>query len=380
MTSLNASNKISQKDVRKFRGQLLDWYDRHARALPWRKRKDEQSNAYHTWLSEIMLQQTTVTAVMPYYTKFLEKWPTVKDLADAPEEEVMSAWAGLGYYARARNLHKCARVVADDLEGVFPAEQKLLQALPGIGDYTSAAIRSIAFNLPATVVDGNVERVMARLFKIEESVPKSKPKLKALAHLFFEKCEDRPGDLAQAFMDLGATICMPKSPKCMLCPVSTYCAGYKAGKPELLPRKDKQKPKPQKYGHVYWIEDGQGRILLHKRPERGILGGMIGLPTSDWVEKKGFQSIQNPEFLNNMAVKDFGEGGLHITHSFTHFDLRLDLKHVRVSSLPLQDGFFLINQNDIGGYGFPTLFKKALKFYGLQPSESLKPSLETDIL
>jgi A/G-specific adenine glycosylase len=354
MTKTKHNNKISKKKREEYRGQLLKWYDRHKRDLPWRAKADQVPDPYHVWLSEIMLQQTTVPAVKAYYTKFLSLWPAIEDLANAPQEQVMAEWAGLGYYARARNLHKCAKQVVADYGGFFPQEQKALKSLPGIGDYTSAAIRAIAFNKPATVMDGNIERVMARLFKIQQPLPKSKPVLKDLTALFFDGFKSRPGDLAQAFMDLGAGICTPKSPRCSLCPLSGICLAAKAGIAPDLPRKEKKKPRPQRHGYVYWIEDGQGRVLSHRRPDKGLLGGMAALPTSEWVDRKA-----SPEHLSFITPEK--QGGLSIHHTFTHFDLELVLHKGVVNDMPAGDYDWQdarkLDQN------IPSVFQKAFNLF-----------------
>jgi A/G-specific adenine glycosylase len=228
------SPKQNKIDIDVFRKKILSWYNKHQRALPWRtsskdKKKGIKPNPYHVWLSEIMLQQTTVVTVGPYFEKFIQKWPTIHDLAKAERDEVMHEWAGLGYYARARNLHKCAQTVSVELGGEFPEEQSELEKLSGIGGYTSAAIAAIAFDKPANVVDGNIERVMSRIYAIKEPLPDSKVRLKELAAGLSDERKDHPGDYAQALMDLGATICTPKSPKCMLCPVNDLCEARKLG-------------------------------------------------------------------------------------------------------------------------------------------------------
>lgn len=369
MTTQNENYKISEKQVCELRGQLLDWYDAHRRSLPWRleKSKIEEGllpDPYHVWLSEIMLQQTTVGAVKPYFEKFLTLWPRIQDLAAASQDDVMAQWAGLGYYARARNLHKCAKVVSDELDGVFPETIAELKALPGIGEYTSAAIRAIAFNKPATVVDGNIERVMARYFAIEAPMPKSKAQLKKQAALFFERYQARPGDLAQCLMDIGATICISKTPRCSLCPVSEKCQGRIMGIAASLPRKEKKKPRPQKFGHVYWIENVQGQILVHKRPESGLLGGMNALPTSQWVERSLIKDLAIPSFIKQ--AEDLSEKPLSIHHVFTHFELELVLKRVsseHLNSANLNDEYSWIDPPNPKNSGFPSLFQKALKVF-----------------
>ncbi|MEM7651435.1 MAG: A/G-specific adenine glycosylase, partial [Pseudomonadota bacterium] len=326
------------------------------REVPWRVKSGEVANPYHVWLSEIMCQQTTVQAVKAYYTKFLDMWPTVEDLAAAKGEDVMAAWAGLGYYARARNLHKCAQIVANDLGGKFPSTQEELKKLPGVGDYTSAAIAAIAFNEPATVVDGNVERVMARFFAIEEPLPNSKKTLKVHAEYFYRDFDDRPGDLAQSFMDLGAGICIPKAPRCMLCPSSEDCEGRRLGIAAELPKKAKKKDRPQKYGHLYWVENEDGEVLFQQRPEKGLLGGMLGLPTTGWEKNKKTKHL---EYLGEPI-----ECKHKVHHTFTHFDLELRLYKAN-----------LTKDTDLSAYGLkwldpdktgeklPSVFKKGFKIF-----------------
>jgi A/G-specific adenine glycosylase len=352
MTVSKRQNKMKTPEVGNLRKKILSWYDKHQRALPWRAIKGETPNPYHVWLSEIMLQQTTVITVGPYFQKFLTKWPTIHDLARADKEEVMHEWAGLGYYARARNLHKCAQTVSNDLNGVFPEEQKELEKLSGIGGYTSAAIRAIAFDKPANVVDGNIERVMARIYAVTEPMPGSKLKLKELAGGLSIEREDRPGDYAQALMDLGATICTPRSPKCSLCPVNDLCLAREQGIAADLPTKKPKKAKPKKYGKVYWITNSKGEVRFERRHEAEMLGGMLGLPTSSWnLEKKG------------RALKGGKTTKLSILHSFTHFDLELAVytgAHGKVLILPENNPIW-VTSSELESLGLPTLFSKVLK-------------------
>jgi A/G-specific adenine glycosylase len=356
MAGIKHNDKHTENRVKNARKQLLEWYDRHGRALPWRV-KGGLPEPYHEWLSEIMLQQTTVNAVIPYFLKFVKQWPDVKTLAHAPREEIMRAWAGLGYYARARNLHACAEVVANEYGGVFPDTEADLKKLPGIGEYTAAAIAAIAFNKPATVMDGNIERVMARYFAIEEPLPKSKPELKKRAALFFDNFADRPGDLAQAMMDLGATVCIAAEPRCALCPLQKTCEGKIKGIAASLPRKADKKKRPQKYGVVYWITDGQGRVLVHRRPEKGLLGGMAGLPTSTWAnDRKG---IAVPPIIKKRKIRAIK---MHVEHNFTHFDLRLDLKTLEIPQVK-EKSYFWVKIQDMEQAGLPTVFKKARKIF-----------------
>ncbi|OYW97235.1 MAG: A/G-specific adenine glycosylase, partial [Caulobacter vibrioides] len=272
------------KDRDALRSALLAWYDAQARDLAWRvgpadRRAGVRSDPYRVWLSEVMLQQTTVPHATPYFLSFTQRWPTVSDLAAVDDGDLMAAWAGLGYYARARNLLACARAVASEHGGVFPNTEEGLRALPGVGAYTAAAVAAIAFDRPANVVDGNVERVMSRLFAVEAPMPDSKPELKALAGDLVT--DDRPGDWAQALMDLGATVCKPKGPLCDRCPIAAWCAAYQGGAPETYPRKTKKADRPRRHGVAYVLSRGD-EVALVRRPPKGLLGGMLGLPTSAW--------------------------------------------------------------------------------------------------
>ena len=300
---------------------LLDWYDRHARDLPWRAPpgSNARPDPYRVWLSEIMLQQTTVAAVTGYYARFIARWPTVGDLAAAPLEEVLHAWQGLGYYARARNLHRCAVAVVQTHGGAFPDTVEGLRALPGIGAYTAAAVAAIAFGRPATVVDGNVERVTARLHAVETPLPEAKPLLARLAALTVP--QDRPGDYAQATMDLGATVCTARSPQCLLCPWSDGCAAHRRGIAADLPHRAPKKAKPLRRGIVWWIEGPDGRVMLQRRPENGLLGGMMEFPGTDWTEAE-------PQGRPPVAVTAEREAGT-VGHVFTHFRLELAVRAAR---------------------------------------------------
>lgn len=361
MAKPEIGKKFTKTSAERFRALLLEWYDRHARILPWRYTGNQKPDPYRVWLSEIMLQQTTVSAVVPYFSKFTEKWPTVQALAGAKQEDIMTAWAGLGYYSRARNLHKCAGVVAGDLQGKFPDDQNALKKLPGIGDYTSAAILAIAFNKPATVVDGNIERIMARYFAWHTPMPEAKKDLKNLASGLFESFTERPGDLAQALMDLGATVCIPQNPRCDLCPVKQNCEARKLGIAARIPFKSTQKTKPQKFGHVYWVTNNKGQVLLERRPEKGLLGGMTGLPTSEWTLEGDNAAV--PAVLAKCEITDFEDNPVSIRHVFTHFDLELTLKTAKLSSSNTSNGYYWVSADDIEKQGFPTLFKKAVKLF-----------------
>jgi A/G-specific adenine glycosylase len=304
---------------------LLGWYDAHARVLPWRVGPAERAagvvpDPYRVWLSEIMLQQTTVAAVRDYFHRFTRRWPTVGALAAAEDAEVMAEWAGLGYYARARNLLKCARAVTEHHGGRFPDTREALMELPGVGPYTAAAIAAIAFDRAETVVDGNVERVMARLHAVEAPLPGAKRELTRLAADLTPA--HRPGDYAQAVMDLGATICTPRSPACGICPWIHACAGRSAGIAAGLPRKEPKKAQPLRFG-IAWIgRRADGAWLLETRPDSGLLGGMLGWPGTDWSEA--------PQGAPPVAA-DWQDLGAEVRHTFTHFHLRLAL---RVARLP----------------------------------------------
>ena len=332
-------------DVASLRSDLLAWYDTRARSLPWRAPPGSgvRTDPYRVWLSEVMLQQTTVPHATPYFLSFTERWPTVEALAAVDDGELRGAWAGLGYYARARNLLACARAVANDHGGVFPDTEAGLLSLPGVGAYTAAAVAAIAFDRPANVVDGNVERVMARLFAVETPLPGGKVELKRLAGTLVT--DDRPGDWAQALMDLGATVCRPRSPLCLVCPVAPHCAGLATGEPERFPVKGKKMSRPHRTGVAWVLRDGQGRVAVVRRPDKGLLGGMIGLPTSEWGEKR---EVADP------VVADWRDAGA-IEHVFTHFSLTL---LVRVATTAMKDVIWLEDAEAMAA--LPTVFAKAL--------------------
>lgn len=303
---------------------LLDWYDHHARQMAWRvgpaaRLGGQQPDPYRVWLSEVMLQQTTVAAVRDYFHRFTSHWPTVADLAGAPEADVMAAWAGLGYYARARNLLKCARAVAADHGGAFPRTRDALQKLPGIGPYTSAAIAAIAFDAPETVVDGNVERVMARFHAHQDPLPGAKGALSALAARHTP--QQRPGDYAQAVMDLGATICTPRNPACGICPIRQHCAARAGGVAQDLPRRSPKKALPIRQGIAYVGRREDGAWLLETRPDKGLLGGMLGWPGSEWGET----TQDAPPMAADWRTLD-----AEARHTFTHFHLRLRVMTARL--------------------------------------------------
>lgn len=339
------------RDAGEVAARLLAWYDRAARVMPWRVGPAERAagvrpDPYRVWLSEVMLQQTTVAAVRDYFRRFTDRWPTVEALAAAEDAAVMAEWAGLGYYARARNLLKCARAVAAE-GGGFPGSRDALLGLPGIGPYTAAAVAAIAFDEPATVVDGNVERVVSRLFRVDEALPGAKPKLVALAETLTPTT--RPGDFAQAMMDLGATVCTPRSPACAICPVLDLCAARAAGVQAELPRKAAKAAKPLRRGIAYLARRTDGAWLLERRPDRGLLGGMLGWPGTDWAEA--------PEPAPPL-VADWQDGG-EVRHVFTHFDLRLTLQVARVAqgAAPARGRF--LTAAEFHPDDLPTVMRKA---------------------
>ncbi len=336
---------------------LLAWYDRHARALPWRISPHESAHGvvadpYRIWLSEIMLQQTTVQAVKPYFAAFISRWPTVEDLASAETEDVMKAWAGLGYYSRARNLKRCADAVAKEHGGRFPDTEEGLLSLPGIGPYTAAAIAAIAFDQPAAVVDGNIERVFTRLYEIETPLPSAKTEIRGLVAKATPA--SRPGDFAQALMDLGATLCTPKRPACALCPLTETCQARRTGRQEQFPVKLPKKEKPLRLGAAFVAERNDGAVLLVKRPDKGLLGGMSGIPTTNWtVRADGETGAKSAPFDADWRSKGV------ISHVFTHFELRLEVFHAVVTNIPDHDGWWS-DGDSLPGEALPTVMKKAL--------------------
>lgn len=306
----------AMKDVSKsIRAALLGWYDHHRREFPWRAKPGQIPDPYLVWLSEIMLQQTGASTVAPYFRRFAARWPTVQALADADLEEVLVAWAGLGYYARARNLHQCARIVSSKMGGEFPRDYGALLKLPGIGPYTAAAIPAIAFNRPAAVLDGNIERVISRLYAVTSPIPGARPELRALSGRLID-CP-RPGDVAQAMMDLGASICTPRAPGCLDCPCGSFCAARAKGMTETLPNKQKRPPLPARMGTIFWLTRGDGAVLLRRRPERGLLGGMMEFPGTPWLSSQSGLEQYAPSACEWRALP--GE----VRHVFTHFKLQL---------------------------------------------------------
>jgi len=337
--------------LRDLSSELLEWYDVHARVMPWRvspadRQAGVKPDPYFIWMSEIMLQQTTVAAVKAYFIKFTTLWPTVKDLATAKDADVMAAWAGLGYYARARNLLKCARTVVSDHNGQFPADHDTLLTLPGIGPYTAAAVSSIAFDLPETVLDGNVERVMARLHDEHTPLPAAKPIL--MDHAKAETPNTRAGDYAQAVMDLGATICTPRNPACGICPWKDPCKARTNGTAVELPKKTPKKKTPTRKGIVYVARRSDGAWLLETRPESGLLGGMLGWPGSDWSDA--------PEPAPPLDA-DWQKLDARARHTFTHFHLQLTIMTATVPDISPDQGQFIAHSN-FRPTSLPTVMRK----------------------
>lgn len=335
-----------------FSNNLLKWYDQHHRHLPWRANPGKKPNPYHVWISEIMLQQTTVPTVIDYFNRFIQKWPSVQALATASLDDILHTWQGLGYYSRARNLHKCAQTIATEYNGHLPQTEKELLKLPGIGPYTAAAILSIAFDQPAPVIDGNIERILSRLFIINTPISKAKnilnDKITSLTP------HNRPGDFAQAMMDLGSSICTPKKPNCANCPIQNYCKAYDKNTMENYPIKADRKPKPKKYAYVYLIYNDKGQVLMEKRPPKGLLGGMIGFPTSEWaLEKPGKKDLKDLGW-SNLCVTS-----ITIQHTFTHFHLFLTI----VTGRSNQTIGTWVCETELKDYAIPTLMKKVWKNY-----------------
>ncbi len=342
---------------------LLVWYDKSRRRLPWRPLPGQSVDPYRVWLSEIMLQQTTVAAVGPYFQSFVKRWPTMNALAAAPVDEIMSAWSGLGYYSRARNLHACAMRVAAEYGGSLPNEEAALKALPGIGPYTAAAIAAIAFGKQTAPVDGNIERVLARLFAVREKLPAAKPMLRSLAQALAP--QSRAGDFAQAMMDLGATICTPKSPTCESCPWIRSCAARKSGLERALPARSTKKKRPLRRGTAFVVISGGSEILLRRRPPKGLLGGMHETPMSAW--EANFPS--DPLCLAPTKSKyRMIEGLVH--HTFTHFDLELQVFVSNVNSRQrgsIEGEWAPIN--DLAHFALPSVMRKIIE-HALNPAKA----------
>lgn len=336
--------------------KLLAWYDKHRRVLPWRALPGQRPDPYHVWLSEIMLQQTTVATVGPYYLKFLRRWPTLAALAKADLDEVFQMWAGLGYYRRARGLHECAQLLVKEYGGKFPQDQALLQKLPGLGPYTAAALRAIAFDKRANVVDGNVERVMARLFAVRTPLPKAKKELKELAAQNLP--QSRYGDYAQALMDLGATVCTPRSPKCDACPWSKACLARAQGIAETLPARSKKAAKPVRYAYAFVLFDKKNNILLRKRPATGLLANMMEVPSSPWQEGKRLEWEQAQRYAPAQASWDLLPHT--VRHVFTHFDLEVRVARGVLKGRGKVEGRW-VDLTKLDDEALPSLMRKLIK-------------------
>lgn len=359
MTILSTTKAKARQQV--FSTKLLDWYDANARQMPWRIMPADGKNGvfqdpYYTWLSEVMLQQTQVVTVREYFLKFTTKWPSVQDLANADEEDVLKAWAGLGYYSRARNLKKCADLIVAEYGGKFPDSVEELIKLPGIGDYTASAISSIAYGKAVPVVDGNVERVITRLYKIEIPIPEAKPKIRKITNTLLDK--NRAGDFAQAMMDLGATICTPKKPNCDGCPVIEKCKAYKIGDMERFPIKLPKKAKPTRKGAAFVIVNSDGAIYLQKRKSSGLLAGMSEVPTTDWNSNQdgALGSGAAPKIY---VMKHDWQACKPIRHTFTHFHLELEVWAIKHENL-IGNGWWSM-ADEIADEALPTVFRKVIK-------------------
>jgi len=365
-----AAGRKNDGDRRPDQASLLAWYDRHRRRLPWRALPGEAADPYRVWLSEIMLQQTTVTAVAPYYAKFLARFPSVHALAAADIEDVRKLWAGLGYYARAHRLHACAQAVVADHGGVFPGTEAGLLALPGIGPYTAAAVAAIAFDRPASPVDGNVERVIARLHAVEEELPAAKPAIRALAGAL--RPAERPGDFAQAMMDLGATICTPKNPACALCPFVEPCAARRRGDAETFPRKAKKREGRLRRGAAFVALRADGHLLVRTREAKGLLGGMTEVPTTAFLADFDAAGAlgQAPRVASPRGrARDTRWQRVPgvVTHVFTHFPLELVVYRMQVpETTGAPDGMRWIAPGDIAGAALPGLMRKVLAHAGVE--------------
>jgi len=344
---MSSSSKLSKS--------LLAWYQVNRRDLPWRT---ENPDPYRVWLSEIMLQQTTVVVVGPYFEEFIRRWPTLEALAAVDLDAVLHAWQGLGYYARARNLHKCAQVVAADFGGRFPDSEKELLCLPGIGTYTAAAIAAIAFGKASAPVDGNILRVISRLLGLDTPLPGLRREVSELLPALIPA--DRPGDMVQALMDLGSAICKPGKPLCLECPWQVLCSAHKNGVAGQLPIKAAKKTKPTRHGVVFWIERGDGQILLRKRAEKGLLGGMMEIPSSGWREKEWGpqEAIKEAPVLTQWRIVPGT-----IVHTFTHFHLRLSVMYGRTGMDETNTGVWCA-PDQFSNHALPSVMKKVIRHVG----------------
>jgi A/G-specific adenine glycosylase len=345
---------MTRSSITPLRSALLNWYDRNRRHLPWRAQPGKSSDPYRVWLSEIMLQQTTVSSVLGYYQSFLERWPQVSDLAAANVDEVLHAWQGLGYYARARNLHRCAISIVEDFGGRFPEDEKTLKSLPGVGVYTSAAIAAIAFGQKAAPVDGNIARVLSRLYGEKRPVAETKKRIKSLAEGLMP--QQRPGDFAQAMMDMGAMVCTPRNPKCPICPWTAWCVARRSPRCEDYPQIKKTKKKPHRFGVVFWLENENEAVLLRRREEKGLLGGMMEIPSTPW-RKKPWKK-EEAEALALTLGRNWKACPGAIGHVFTHFSL--ELKVIKgVCCGPVEGEW--VAQDEFLDHALPTVMKKVIR-------------------
>ncbi len=343
--------------MKKHHKALLNWYDLKGRDLPWRSKGNQKANPYHVWLSEIMLQQTTVITVIPYFLSFIKRWPTVQALAQASLDDVLHAWQGLGYYTRARNLHLCARKIVEEYNNEFPTRSNELIKLPGIGPYTAKAIAAIAFNEQVLPIDGNIARILARLYAISRPLPEGTVLLQNAACAFTPLI--RPGDFAQAMMDLGASLCTPRNPTCGECPFQLTCKAYAIGIQAELPVKSKKRIRPKKYAVAYILKREDGAILLRRRPESGLLGGMMEIPTSEWNTKK----LKISDVPKNAPVTiDWRSSPINIKHSFTHFDLEIKIYSgsICMEKAHTLEGYWVF-PHQMKNYALPTLFRKIIE-------------------
>jgi A/G-specific adenine glycosylase len=332
---------------------LLSWYDKSYRTFSWRALPGHKPIPYYVWLSEIMLQQTTTATVERYFNQFSVNWEDFQELANANLDDILHVWQGLGYYARARNIHKCAKEIVQNYNGQLPSSPDELVKLPGIGPYTSAAIAAIAFDIPVAPVDGNIERVFSRLFQINETKPQLNKTVQKFAteHL----AHNRPGDYAQALMDLGATICTPTHPKCLLCPLKNMCTAFQNNVAKEYPKRAPKTERPVKNGIVFYLQDKHGKILLEKRPTKGLLGGMIGFPTTPWTQES-WSMEKATEYAP--ASVEWTIQDITVTHVFTHFSLHLKVAHGIIDK---SDEGLWAHPKNFHQYAFPTLMKKIIR-------------------
>jgi A/G-specific adenine glycosylase len=351
--------RLDALDARAGAKALLRWYDRYRRVLPWRALPGEKPDPYRVWLSEVMLQQTTVKAVAPYFARFTARWPSVRALAQAPLDDVLKLWAGLGYYARARNLHACAKAVIERHGGHFPQSEAELAVLPGIGPYTAAAIAAIAFSARTAAIDGNTERVLARYFAVEEKFPTAKPRMRRLAESLLPAT--RAGDFAQALMDLGATICTPKKPACVLCPWAQNCLARRQGDPETFPRKTRKQQGHLRRGAAFVLTRADKAILLRRRAANGLLGGMIEVPTTEWTQDfDACRALVHAPRLRCAQPKWRRLPGV-VAHVFTHFPLQLFVYTATVgAAAPAPEGMHWVTMKNLADEALPSVMRKVL--------------------